>query len=148
MLKAIAGLGEYLAPVFAKVADPFPEDMRKNDRSVSPANARRMQELRNAGYTLQGIAKTCGVSDETARKYTVTPQKQQVAEKSHLALTATPTAPPRRHCRAGRGRCQTANRTGRRRRPQTTHTPGLHADVRLRLLTEAAGQGAGARRTA
>lgn len=66
---ALAKVAEQLAPVLAKVADPFPANYRKRHPSISLNTIRRIQALRAEGLTIQKIAEQVGLPAETVRYY-------------------------------------------------------------------------------
>lgn len=66
---AIDQLHKLLAPVFAKVADPFPADMKKHNPSVTLAQRKRMAVLRAQGYTQKKIAEELGLNRATVAAY-------------------------------------------------------------------------------
>lgn len=70
VFRATRKLRKALAPMFAKVSDPFPEDMRKSNPSLSLGQRKRMQTLRDQGFTLRRIAELCEVTRHTVARYT------------------------------------------------------------------------------
>ncbi len=66
---ALDRVAEYLAPMFAGVADPFPADGKKHNPSVSLGQIKRMRALRAQGFTVRKVAEDVGVTAETVRRY-------------------------------------------------------------------------------
>jgi integrase len=76
VLRACRWLGKKLAGIFSAAPDPWPAPVGKKvvpNTSVSPGTIKRMQTLRNQGYTIKKIAEVAGVSMATVLKYTQKP---------------------------------------------------------------------------
>ncbi len=74
VFQAIASMRTMLEPVFGRVADPFPADMRKHNPSISLAKRKRMAALRAEGLSYQQIGELVGCCDETVRRYVGGPE--------------------------------------------------------------------------
>jgi hypothetical protein len=61
-----------LEPMFAKVDDPFPLDMRKHNPSVTPGMIEKMKQLQAAGKTQTEIAEELGLCRDTVRRHLAT----------------------------------------------------------------------------
>jgi hypothetical protein len=66
---AIDKLHKLLEPVFSKVADPFPADMKKHNPSVTLAQRKKIVAMRRQGFTLKGIAREVGLNRATVAFY-------------------------------------------------------------------------------
>jgi hypothetical protein len=60
-------MAAYLAPMFAKSADPFPAVTRKP--AISVGTTKRMRQLRAKGFRISKIAEILGVSEQTVRSH-------------------------------------------------------------------------------
>jgi hypothetical protein len=69
MFDVLAMIRSDLAPVFDGVSDPFPEDGKKRNPSISMAIRERIVLLRREGKEYKDIARDCGVSSDTVRRY-------------------------------------------------------------------------------
>lgn len=67
VFRAIAKMGKYLAPVFAAVENPFPDEVKKPSLSLGKRN--RIQDLRQQGYTMKKVAELVGVCIDTVRRH-------------------------------------------------------------------------------
>jgi integrase len=81
VLRACRWLGKKLAGSLSAVTDPWPAPVGKKlvpNTSVSPGTIKRMQTLRNDGYTTKKIAELVGVSITTVLRYTRKPAAKPV----------------------------------------------------------------------
>src|SRR5262249_28767962 len=69
VFQAIQAMRKTLEPMFARVGDPFPADMRKHNPSVTLGQRKRMQALRQQGYTQKKIAEILGLNRATVAVY-------------------------------------------------------------------------------
>jgi hypothetical protein len=69
VFEALSRVGEALAPLWAGVADPFPEGLTKGGPIISPGKVRRIQTMKRQGYKTAFIAKELGVSVGTVRRW-------------------------------------------------------------------------------
>ncbi len=69
MNKAVAAYGRVLRPLFAVVADPFPDRPQKEKMFVSLGTAKRIRELRAQGFTVRKISSELGVSTQTVMRH-------------------------------------------------------------------------------
>lgn len=76
VFRAQEAVGVHLAGMFAKAADPFPADYRKQHPSLSLGTIKRIRAMRGQGFTIHKIAETVNLPDETVRYYCRKPQKQ------------------------------------------------------------------------
>ncbi len=60
---------KYLAPMFAAVADPFPDDQRTKHPALSLGTIRKIKTMRQRGFKTAAVAKELNVSEETVRRY-------------------------------------------------------------------------------
>lgn len=73
---------KYLAPMFAAVADPFPEDQRATHPALSLGTINRIKTMRRQGFKVAAIAKELDISEETVRRYS---KKSAAGEGSESA---------------------------------------------------------------
>jgi hypothetical protein len=69
VFEAIDRVGERLRPLWAAVADPFPDALAKGGPNISLAKIRRIQEMTRQGYRTGHVAQVVGVSEETVRRW-------------------------------------------------------------------------------
>jgi hypothetical protein len=60
---------KYLAPMFASVTDPFPEDQRVRHPALSVGTINKIKTMRRQGFKVAAIAKELNVSQQTVRRY-------------------------------------------------------------------------------
>ncbi len=60
---------KYLAPMFASVTDPFPEDQRTRHPALSLGTIKKIKIMRQQGFKVAAIAKELNVSQGTVRRY-------------------------------------------------------------------------------
>jgi hypothetical protein len=60
---------KHLAPMFAVVADPFPEDQRVRHPSLSLGTIKKIKTMRQQGFKVVAIADELNVSQATVRRY-------------------------------------------------------------------------------
>ena len=70
LFRALRRYGKYLREVFDAVAVPFPDDAKKSNTSISLGKIKRIQQLRQQGFTLKKVAELTGVSIQTVQRYT------------------------------------------------------------------------------
>lgn len=70
VFEALHRIGETLAPLWAGVTDPFPEEQVKGGPNISPGKIRRIQEMKRQGYKTVFIATKLDVSRETVLRWT------------------------------------------------------------------------------
>ena len=67
---ALDAVRRQLAPMFDRVAVPFPAaDAREERPSLSRATINRIRRLRQEGHTVAKVAEVVGVSEGTVRRY-------------------------------------------------------------------------------
>jgi hypothetical protein len=62
-------VGDTLAPLWAAVTDPFPEEPVKGGPNISPGKIRRIQRMKQQGFRIGAIAKELNLSSETVRRW-------------------------------------------------------------------------------
>lgn len=70
---------KYLAPMFAVVTDPFPEDQRQKHPALSLGTIKKIKTMRQQGFKVVAIAKELNVSPETVRRYVREGRNEQAA---------------------------------------------------------------------
>ncbi len=66
---ALDKVGEQLAPIFAKVAEPFRDEDALRYPVISLGTIKRIKELRQQGYRISKIAQLTDTSPTTVRRY-------------------------------------------------------------------------------
>lgn len=84
---AIERMRSFLAPMFSRVADPFPGDNKTRHPVLSLGKIKKIKEMRTAGYKVAHIAKELGISGETVRRYSSSRMPVQ-AEAEEQAVNA------------------------------------------------------------
>jgi DNA invertase Pin-like site-specific DNA recombinase len=69
VFRALVKARKYLAPMFATVADPFPEDHRVRHPALSAGTIKKIKAMRRQGFKVAAIAKELNVSQQTVRRY-------------------------------------------------------------------------------
>jgi hypothetical protein len=79
VFQAQEAVGQHLAGMFAKVADPFPAAYQNRHPSLSLGTIKRIQAMREQGFTIRKIAEALDLAAETVRHHCRRSQKQQEA---------------------------------------------------------------------